>query len=187
MEKIKKTFREIFEYNNTVTSFINRNPKNANTHLAVVINRLAPVINKEMKPYNKIVKKYNKKMDDLKADFAHVDSEDVLQFEMIDSGNGQKTKEYKYKRGKYKELGDKLIELTDKMDEELEAFMEQVIEFYPKFSVRIPADLTEWEKEVFSGIIIDPSMLLRMEAESHSSNGKSENPKSELEKPSAGH
>lgn len=179
MEKIKKTFREIFEYNSTVAQFFKRNPKNENTHLAVAINRLAPSINKGVKPYNKLAKKWNKKMEDLKSDYASTDSDGVLQFDMVDFGNG-KVREYKYKATKFKELGDKLNELEEAREQQMEEYIDnEFIEFFPKFSVSIPSDLTEWEKEIFSGIVIDPKMLENTNVENNIGNGKSE--KSELD------
>jgi hypothetical protein len=119
-------------------------------------------------------------MDDLRTDYAATDSDGVLLFEMIDTGN-EKIREYKYKPAKYKELGAKLIELEEQREEELDIFLdEETIEFIPRYTVHVPANLTEWEKEIFSGIIINPEMLKKQEIDCNGENGKSNKPESEL-------
>ncbi len=154
-EVIKKTFKQIREFNQAVNSFINRKPTNIQTKLGYAIKRVSDVSIKEA------VEKYQKEQANLlfntveKVQIDNALTDPVTKAVLTAPKDSDRPYLYDAKgllvvREAERKFNDLVADLLSEWDNK-----EFDIDTY--FAVSLPHDLTEIEKEAFTGFAIDPS------------------------------
>lgn len=165
MSAIKITIRRLLEYNTTASIWLMKNKDNANTKLGYSISRMIDRYNKAIKPHTDIIQKANDDMEDVRQD--HQKEEGGKLIWDIVKDNGKEIRERAYSKEDAKKITKKVRDIQDQMEKDLEALLNDTekgtVEIEPRFATSIPEGLTDFEKEVFSGIVIDPAMLLEKE------------------------
>lgn len=166
MSIINITIRRLLEYNTTASIWLMKNKDNGNTKLGYSISRMIDRYNKAIKPHTEIIQKANDDMEDVRQD--HQKEEGGKLIWDIVKDNGKEIRERAYSKEDAKKITKRVREIQDKMEKDLEALLNDpekgTVEIEPRFATSIPEGLTDFEKEVFSGIVIDPAMLQEKEA-----------------------
>jgi hypothetical protein len=137
MEKSKKTFNEIVEFNQEAFSFLRESK--GETKLTYALKKLAgdPTIRKQG-TLAKVIKKAQSKSRDLQIDYASTDEKTGV---LLTDERGQ----YKYTKENKKALENALEELMD-----------ESLEFEPFIATEVAeGELNDYQKELFKGFVIN--------------------------------
>lgn len=167
MSIIQISIRKLLEYNTTASIWLMKNKDNANTKLGYSISRMVDRYNKAIKPHTDIIQKANDDMEDVRQDHQKEEGGKLI-WDIVKDNNGKEVRERAYSKEDAKKITKKVRDIQDKMEKDLEALLNDpekgTVEIEPRFATSIPEGLTDFEKEVFSGIVIDPAMLQEKEA-----------------------
>lgn len=154
------TFEKLIEYNNCAATWLEKDKANQNTKLSYAIDRFSKRYNKAMEPYNDIIAESNALINDARTDFASEDADKNLSKLIVKDERGNVTyTEYKYTKENKKLLDQKIRAINKETQKQIQEFLLKTVEIEPYFCISFPDNLTEYEKEIFAGIIIDPKML----------------------------
>lgn len=154
---MKTTIKHLLDYNNASALWLMKEKENANTKLGYAIQRMAERYNKAIKPYTDLINKANEDIEDLRQDHQKEENGKLV-WDMVKDGT-KEIRERAYSRSDAKILTTKIRQVNTKLDADLEAIMDKEVEIEHRYATSIPANLTDFEKECFSGIVIDPEML----------------------------
>lgn len=167
MEKITTTvtLRQLLEYNTASSIWLMKDKDNTNTKLGYTIGRIKDRYTKAILPYTNLIKKAEEDIEDLRQDHQKEENGKLV-WDMVKDGN-KETRERAYSKSDAKQLTKKLREINDKLNTDLDALLNDEtnnkVNIEPRYTTSIPDNLTDLEKEVFSGIVIDPEMLKQKE------------------------
>lgn len=157
----KVTLRQLLEYNTAASRWMMKGKDNADTKLGYAIQRMADRYTKAIKAYTNIIKKADEDIEDLRQDFQKEEGGKLV-WDMVKEGN-KEARERAYSKADAKTLTKKIREIQEKVNEDLESLLndetKNTVEIEPRFATSIPVGLTDFEKEAFAGIVIDPDML----------------------------
>lgn len=154
---VKKTIRQLLDYNRAAGTWLIKNKDNQDTKLGYAIQRMAERYTKAIKPYTERINTTDEQIEDLRQDHQKEENGKLV-WDMVKDGT-KETRERAYSKADAKILTTKIREVQKKLEADLEVMLEQEVDIEPRFATSIPDNLTEFEKEVFTGLVIDPDMI----------------------------
>jgi hypothetical protein len=151
---MKKTFKQVQEFNNAVNSFMTRNEINKETKLGYAIIKIS---NGAIK---KILREYQLAYQELyyeKVQRVHIDAAltDKVTGAVLQTPRGSE-RPYMYDAAGLKAVMECERAFVKEGELFLDAWNEKEFEFEPHYAVEVPEDITPSEKEAFTGFVIAP-------------------------------
>ena len=155
------TLQQLIDYSNASFYYLRKKKENADTKLGYAISRMAKPVEKALKPYKELLEEQQIEVDEINIRNASTDkTSGVLTYDTAKDEQGRETRNYKYTPEALIKRNAEIRTVLKTYEEKVETLLSQKAALpNPYFATELPPDLTLQEREMFTGVVLDPIVL----------------------------
>lgn len=156
---MKTTNQKLMDFLNEAERWGKKNPRHRDTKLGYAIEKIRKKVLTALKPITDLDEKRNEDLEDASVEFALTDKDTKAYIHDITKDkDGNEIQNFCYTKEDMKSRNEKCRKINKKHKEEVDALRDGAVEFEDSYyATELPGDLSEIEREAFTGFVIKPA------------------------------